>query len=613
LLDSLGHTRRSIHLAALESVVVDALKQIQGAPLSPDMHLALLAQLRPYLWVPRLQQLPLALLARQPQLPIPLDIRDTILRTPDLYNACGIVTKRQLWLSDTSLFEAHMMPLIRAYVDSTELLEMSSEMSGDCAKRRREHPALVVIASSIDSNLQLYMQALGMVRQLFLVTLDTALGTLRLDLAVTMHENGVVDVINNDLCCTLARSLDACVTKQTMDDAEVNRLQAYFDRLDSDNTPYGEIALILSSPFVRHMLAQHILSILEDIAPNAEFSARYADLKRPRIMLTMGLSADTLLLADPVVIPKTDRRVTRIFFPSILRFINSAQNRDRLLGSSALSGTRHKRARLGWEEDSSNGTTGSRDAQEGATVDVTEHGLEPTDDDLDILSSCELARQILYAFLLKRVDNMDLGMLNNWLPTITQALPMFLWPPEAELPAESDPAPGAVAGAVNPEPRPISKSVKIFAFEFDAFLSSLIAHVKSASSAVTALLNSVDQYLGQDDSRIDAIQVPLIKLLDQAGRLRHCGHEQTIVFLTACAHALSTEYSSASASIKNKENAVYFIFTMAEHAAAHYAVDRSNVARLNTQYERLAAASPRQAFNYRICKDNCPNATRFLA
>ncbi|KAJ2908402.1 hypothetical protein GGI21_002921, partial [Coemansia aciculifera] len=322
LLDSLGHNRRSIHSLALDSVVAAALKQIHGAPLSPDMHLALLTQLRPYLWVPRLRQLPLALLARQPQLPMPLDIRDAILMTPDLYNACGLAIKRKLWLLDVPLFEAYMMPLIRTYANSAELRELSREMSNDCARRRREHPALAAIANSIDTNLQLYMQTLGMVRTLFLETRDTALGTLRLDLAMAMYDNDVTDVVNNDVCYVLARSLDACVTKQMMDDAETNRLQTFFDgfvdELKSDDTPYGEIALILSSPFVRHMLAQHVLSILEDIAPNAEFSTRYADLERPRIMLTMGLMAVDILQTGTVTIPKTYRKITRTFFPSIL-------------------------------------------------------------------------------------------------------------------------------------------------------------------------------------------------------------------------------------------------------------------------------------------------------
>ncbi|KAJ2757167.1 hypothetical protein GGI19_000217 [Coemansia pectinata] len=601
LLDSLGHTRWSIHSTVLESVVVAALKQIQGAPLPSDRHFALLAQLRPCLWISRLRHLPLALLAKQPQLPIPLDIRDTILRTPDLYNACDLSIKRQLWLSDALLFKAHMMPLIRQYVDNPELVEMSREIFCECAKARRERPALADIANSIDSELQLYMQTLGMARELFLETFDTALGTLRLDLAMAMHENNFTEVVNNDVCYKLAWSLDVCVTKKMMDDDGVSDLQDYFDDIDPENTPYGDIALIMSSPYVRHLQAQHILSILEEIAPNAEFSARQADLKQPKTMIAMGLSAHTLILANDAAFPKPDRRVTRTFFPDILRFIETAQARDRLLVISPLTsgGNRSKRPRLDLETP---------------VMGAVESGLEPTLEDLDILASSELARQVIYVFLLKRVDNMDLGMLNLWLPTLTQALPRLLElaaddsateTGEVRLRADTDTA--------NPEPKPLPMSATIAAFEFDAFLQSLITQMKKAGFAVAAaVLNSVDQELSQDCCKIDAIQTPLIKLLDRAGRLRHCGHEQTIVFLAECAHALSAEYSSGNSSIKKKESAVYFIFTMAEHAAAHYAVDPTGVANLKSRYERLAAASPRQAFNYRICKANCPNAAKFL-
>ncbi|KAJ2055007.1 hypothetical protein GGH13_008004 [Coemansia sp. S155-1] len=597
LLDSLGHTRWSIHSAVLDSVVAAALKQIQGAPLPPDRHFALLAQLRPCLWIPRLRDLPLALLAKQPQLPIPLDIRDAIFKAPDLYNACDIAIKRQLWLSDASLFKAHMMPLIRQYVSNSELVEMSREMFCEHAKARREHPALAAIANSIDSELQLYMQTLGMARELFLETFDTALGTLRLDLAMAMHDNNFTEVVNNDVCYRLAWSLDVCISKKMMDDSGVKDMEGYFDDIDSENTPYGDIALMMSNPYVRHLQAQLILAILEEIAPNAEFSARQADLKQPMAMMSMGLSAHTLILSDDAPIPIPDRRVTRTFFPDILRFIKTAQARDRLLGISAL--TSGKRPRLD---------------PESPVVGAVEGGLEPTPEDLDILASSELARQVLYAFLLKRVDNMDLGMLNLWLPALTQALPSLFGPAADDSRAEAEVARlRASTGTANPEPKPIQMSATIAAFEFDAFLQSLITHRKKAGFAVAAaMLNSVDQELGQGGCKIDAIQTPLIKLLDQAGRLRHCGHEQTIIFLADCAHALSAEYSSGGSSIKKKESAVYFIFTMAEHAAAHYAVDPAGMASLKSKYERLAAVSPRQAFNYRICKANCPNAAKFL-
>ncbi|KAJ2801299.1 hypothetical protein H4S07_004975 [Coemansia furcata] len=371
--------------------------------------------------------------------------------------------------------------------------------------------------------------------------------------------------------------------------------------MNQDNTPYGDIALIMSSPYVRHLLAQHILSILEEIAPNAEFSARKADLRQPTIMLTMGLAAHTLIMSDDAAIPKPDPRVTRTFFPDILRFIKTAQARDRHFVVSALpsGGNHNKRSRLD---------------RESSAIGMTESDLEPIREDLDILVSNELARQVLYCFLLKRVANMDLDMLNIWLPILTQALPrLFELTADASVTEAEEARLHTDANTANPEPKPIPVSAKIAAFELDAFLQSLISHMKQADhAAAAAILNKVDQELGPDSGKVLAIQTPLVKFLDQAGRLRHCAHEQTIVFLTECSHALSTEYSSANTLIKNKENAVFFIFAMAEHAAAHYAVDPAALESLKARYEGLVAASPKQAFNYRICQTNCSNAAKFL-
>ncbi|KAJ2527602.1 hypothetical protein EV175_007531, partial [Coemansia sp. RSA 1933] len=159
------------------------------------------------------------------------------------------------------------------------------------------------------------------------------------------------------------------------------------------------------------------------------------------------------------------------------------------------------------------------------------------------------------------------------------------------------------------------------AFECDAFMQSLVFHIKEIKGLVSAVLNSAIQGLdlaGQgikgastDGIIAQAIEaVPLLKLLDQYARVRHCTHEQVVLLLIESTLILSAEYSSSNNNnngvsaagaidapvaqtqpvpIYNKESAVYFVFVLTEHAAAKYAVDSDQLDRLNTMYQKLAA------------------------
>ncbi|KAJ2757632.1 hypothetical protein IWQ57_007041, partial [Coemansia nantahalensis] len=307
--------------------------------LPQDQFLALLARTVHYLDIPQLQHLPLLLLARRPHL-VPADIRERIRTSPELYGRCSAGIKRELWLQSHDLFRAHMLPLVRAYAADPELLWMSREMVGDASgalpARRRNRAVLGDIVDAIGSDLQLYMQTLGMVREVFVETNGAALGTLRLDLVMAVHDRGIGKLTGDDVCYGLAWPLDACIAKQSMDERRVLELQKYFDRIDRNNAPYGEIALMLCSPYARHILTQHILAIVEGVALGPGVNDRLAEWKWPSLMLTMGLSAHSMVLQEDPAIPKLNNKQVRRFFESMYAFVDAAHAHDRVHNAGAL-------------------------------------------------------------------------------------------------------------------------------------------------------------------------------------------------------------------------------------------------------------------------------------
>ncbi|KAJ1943102.1 hypothetical protein EC988_006320 [Linderina pennispora] len=442
-----------------------------------------------------------------------------------------------------------------------------------------------------------------------------------------MHDSDVSVIIESDVCHGLAWSLDACIMRQTMDPRRVLELQRYFDNLDPADPPYGEISLILSSPYSRHILAQCVLNILEDIAPNSEASSKYRDLTWPSLILTIGLSAGSLLVQDRPKIPAINRNVRGKFYPSLISFIKESIKFDRAVGvhDDDAYGGGVKRAR----RDSAGAYSGRSGA---AVVAVTEEsGLRPSQDDVMVLNSSELARQVLYAYLLKRVAAGDLGMLNVWLPYIGKGLPEFLGLPEGTIkdPLEAGSCEGHASGP-NPQHPAIPVENEIPAFEIDAFIQSLVSSICSNKGVSATLLNTIANCLDQQTQQknIDSIDIPLLNLLDAVGQVRHTAHEQAIVLLTEFEGVLAAEYSNtmlahrASAGyatadagrvpIQNKESAVYFVYQFAERVASHYVVDPSRLENLKKEYAQLETASPQQAFKYRICAANCLNCSKFL-
>ncbi|KAJ1763095.1 hypothetical protein LPJ58_000156 [Coemansia sp. RSA 1591] len=571
LLDSMGVTRHSVHSTALVAASSAAINHIQNNPLSNDKHMTLLEHIRHYMDFPQLQQLPLQLLDIQPRM-IPFDICEKICKSPRLYESCNTNIKRVLWQQNTDLFRQHMFPLIQSYADSEDLLWMSREMTTNAVmkftSRRRKNKSLLDISAAIGADLRLYMQTLGMIRELFLETNNPAFGTLRLDLVMLMHENDVSDIIGDDICHGLAWPLDACITKQLMDDRRVQELQSYFDRFNNENMPYGEISLILSSPYSRHVLAQYVLSILEAIAPESAVSQRYKELKFPRVLLTMGLSAQELIQQDHPKIPKDSRLKTREFFQSLL-------------------------------------------------VHIEDTAAQPVPEATSILTINGIARQVLYTFVLKLAANQNMDALNTWLSVIGDFL-------HSALGISSETPPYQISLDAQTEsriPQAIPVSHNIDAFELDAFIQSIVSCICSNHRATATILNDMcldlDLRSDVDGGTMEPIKLPLVKLLDQVGRLRHCGHEQMIAFLTGCASFISAEYGVDSASspqttIEAKENAVYCVYKLCEHAAANYVVDPAHIDVLKEQYNKLSLACPSQAFKYQIVSSNCPNASKFL-
>ncbi|KAJ1815118.1 hypothetical protein LPJ56_004657, partial [Coemansia sp. RSA 2599] len=590
LLDSLGYTRWSIHSSVLDATILAAQAQIQNGNMTTEESARLLNSIKSYLAIRSLQHLPLMLIAKHPSLITP-DIRDMIRSDADLYSSCAIKIKQELWRHDEALFRQSMLPLIHGYVGSEQLKNMSREISGirarESAREHRNNGAFREIAFAVDGDVRLYMLTLAMIREELVKTNDPSLGALRMDLVSAMYSSNAVDIIRDDICSPVARLLDLCVAKQAMDESRVQEIRNYFDGIDSDVVPFGEISLIFSSPYTRHLLAQHILSTLEEIAPNAEVSTRYDDLKLPGTIITIGLSAFATIKDDLQKFPSLDRRISREFYRTMIEFIRASQRRD-------LSANVHdqQRAGIGRSQLHRAGGVGASAAVSASASE--ESGLCPTASDINILTELELARQVVYAYLLRRVASLDLGMLNVWLPEIRRIIPRLLGLSKengdgtnfsssaagfASLPNASN---TGSSDDTLPAPPSISLSLRVFAFEVDSFAQSLVTHIVETRGMAAVILNSLPSDIDFDgggsakQSCIESIQTPIVQFFNQVARIRHCGHEQVVRFLTHCTAVVAAEFSHGFASgfaLANKESAICFIHAYTEYAAAHFVVD----------------------------------------
>jgi len=160
----------------------------------------------------------------------------------DLYAACPLEVKRQIWKSNQALFGEAVSPLLDQYVlEKDSVLCSTLGGKGDSGgkpvsflsqtpKVRRQSPILHKLVEMVGNSQDLYATLLQFLRTLYLRTNTSHYCTLRADIVMCLHDTDS-PICGSDRCYKFAWCLDACVRVGGVDDKKGRELYSFLETL----------------------------------------------------------------------------------------------------------------------------------------------------------------------------------------------------------------------------------------------------------------------------------------------------------------------------------------------------------------------------------------------
>ena len=278
LLDACGVPRAAAHAAVLDAAAARLLARIEAGGARPDVLARLLAASFPYIGLPALRAIPLAVLGRLR--PVPPAFLQQLAADRDLFADLPPGVQRQVWELDRGLLAATAAPLVAAYAGETGTLLRALDAgewvgSGGAgaagagggsaparpparpprAPRRLQRagsPALKKLVAMVGRSPAVYRGVADLVAARVreapgLVTAPRTAGAaaLRSQLLMALHDAGggvATDLAASDPVHKLAWTLDACGRDGVLDDRREREVAAWFARFDAPPPPPGAAA-----------------------------------------------------------------------------------------------------------------------------------------------------------------------------------------------------------------------------------------------------------------------------------------------------------------------------------------------------------------------------------
>ncbi|KAJ1912662.1 hypothetical protein H4219_005519 [Mycoemilia scoparia] len=586
--DAVGCSRSTIDSNVFETAKKLVLSRIASDELSSDVYKQLLSKTVHYLAIPKLRAIPLALLKQRPA-EVPESIWKYLRANRDVYEMCSLEVKRVLWQSDLVLFEEYIKELMKAYCGGTTTggvykdYDMSGSDIAAYVQSRRRRQELADIGLAVGKSFHLYRHLIKIIREAYIETYDEQYCTLRLEI-----------IFNEDICHRLAWSLDACITHNSLEDRQVREIQKFFDTVTRDDKIYGEIAMILNTPYVQHMLGRHILGVLAKAASMGKNISNDRGIVWPSVLLNLGSLAHKILETQIYKVPRLDKDV---LFPLYNSVINSM-----------VTDSKRAAQQLGLEK-----APGSNEI------------YKPTEIDLTSLEKNAVAREVLYQYLLDRAKYGDIVSLEAWLPSLPKALGGF-YKDSNNIQTKSDPDQKDEKRITNPQASGFVRQHTQYGREFESFIRTLTNQILVKNSLVSYLLKRAadlsDSTNNEDGGQTTSVYTPLERFYDQligVSQNIHCMWVSLVskaqVLLgkdVAKGNEVSAGGGDSGPHHESNLKAIVLLYKWAERAAAYGCIDQDNVAEIKDMYSHLESNSLPNAFNFRIHRDNAVFVARVL-
>ncbi|XP_038623833.1 negative elongation factor B [Tachyglossus aculeatus] len=251
-----------------------------------------------------------------------------VMADKDLYRACSVEVKRQIWQDNQALFGDEVSPLLKHYILEKENLVFSSDLSvlhnffSPSPKTRRQGEVVQKLTQMIGKNVKLYDMVLQFLRTLFLRTRNVHYCSLRAELLMSLHDLDISDICTVDPCHKFTWCLDACIRERFVDNKRARELQGFLDGVKKGQEQVlGDLSMILCDPFAINTLALSTIRHLQELVGQDTLPRESPDLMLLLRMLSLGQGAWDMIDSQVFKEPKMEVELITRFLPMLMSFV----------------------------------------------------------------------------------------------------------------------------------------------------------------------------------------------------------------------------------------------------------------------------------------------------
>ncbi|XP_025066994.1 negative elongation factor B isoform X2 [Alligator sinensis] len=251
-----------------------------------------------------------------------------VMADKDLYKACAVEVKRQIWQDNQALFGDEVSPLLKQYILEKENILFSSDISvlhnffSPSPKTRRQGEVVQKLTQMIGKNVKLYDMVLQFLRTLFLRTRNVHYCTLRAELLMSLHDLDISEICTVDPCHKFTWCLDACIREKFVDNKRARELQGFLDGVKKGQEQVlGDLSMILCDPFAINTLALSTIRNLQELVGQDTLPRESPDLLLLLRMLSLGQGAWDMIDSQVFREPKMEPELITKFLPMLMSFV----------------------------------------------------------------------------------------------------------------------------------------------------------------------------------------------------------------------------------------------------------------------------------------------------
>ncbi|KAF4016856.1 hypothetical protein G4228_008034 [Cervus hanglu yarkandensis] len=276
--------------------------------------------------MPSLQPVVMCVMKHLPK--VPEKKLKLVMADKELYRACAVEVKRQIWQDNQALFGDEVSPLLKQYIVEKESALFSTELSvlhnffSPSPKTRRQGEVVQRLTRMVGRNVKLYDMVLQFLRTLFLRTRNVHYCTLRAELLMSLHDLDVGDICSVDPCHKFTWCLDACIRERFVDSKRARELQGFLDGVKKGQEQVlGDLSMILCDPFAINTLSLSTVRHLQELVGQEVLPRDSPDLLLLLRLLALGQGAWDMIDSQVFKEPKMEVELVTRFLPMLMSFV----------------------------------------------------------------------------------------------------------------------------------------------------------------------------------------------------------------------------------------------------------------------------------------------------